>query len=159
MPKNRFIFSYYGGPGKACVWYREQFVLAGDIRGFPVFPETVKELIDDVLSRLAFFKKQIHPSQALLLRGLKINQAFGGAEAFLDYVYDKETLPIPSFSDNIQASFTEAFDWAWGIPEIRYTPVFFASDRFDPHQEKFYDPVREWLGWHILHGDKREVQR
>lgn len=145
----KFVFSYVNGwPNRAAVWYQEKFVLVGDVRGTVLTPDLVKDLLVKAWKRIESFKiNQLRwDYEDLLLRGLKIDRAFGAVEPFFEYLYDKEVSPRIELED-ITPLFENARGIAWATPRLHRRQVSFVSDRFDPYKEEYYRPVRAWLGW------------
>ena len=149
-----FVFSYVNGhPGRAAVWYREQFVLVGEIRGMLLTPRLAKELIAEALKRVEpiVVHRLSWENEQLLLRGLKVNKAFNSVEPFFEYLYHTTASPRLAAED-IEPLFATAMGTSWAFFDLHSRQVPFSSDRFDPNKEEYYRPVRVWLGW----DDRRE---
>ncbi len=144
-----FVFSYVNGhPGRAAVWYREQFVLVGEIRGMLLTPTLAKELIAEALQRVesVVVHRLSWKNERLLLRGLKVNKAFNSVEPFFEYLHHTTTSPRLVAKD-IEPLFATAMGTSWAFFDLHRREVSFVSDRFDPYKEEYYHPVRAWLGW------------
>ena len=151
MPQD-FVFSYVNGhPGRAAVWYREQFVLVGETRGIVLTPTLVKKIINAVLKRIEPAKIYwlSWEYENLLLRGLKIDRVFGNVALFFEYLYDPEVdqEQLRRLREELPSLFETARGWSWGPIELHHRTASFVSDRFDPHKAEYYHPVRVWLGW------------